>query len=75
VESILGHWAGDGSEWANFWLSVVTNLQARGVEDIFIASVDGLPGFKEAFNPSFHRPRFSAEIISDGQRMWFETER
>ena len=29
------------TEGANFWLSVVTDLQARGVQDIFIASVDG----------------------------------
>src|ERR671933_550898 len=38
---VLGHWVGDGGchpgEGANFWLSVVTDLQSRGVEDIFIA--------------------------------------
>ena len=33
------------AEGANFWLSVLTDLQARGVEDILIASVDGLKGF------------------------------
>ena len=32
---------------ANFWLSDLTDLQQRGVEDIFIASVDGLSGFPE----------------------------
>ena len=36
------------SEGANFWLSVLTDLQNRGVEDILIASVDGLTGFPEA---------------------------
>lgn len=36
------------SEGANFWLSVLTDLQNRGVEDILIASVDGLSGFPEA---------------------------
>src|SRR3712207_7276726 len=45
---VLGHWVGDGAEGANVWLSVVTDLQARGVEDIFLACVDGLTGFKEA---------------------------
>jgi putative transposase len=35
---VLGHWVGDGAEGANFWLSVVTDLQARGVRDIFLAS-------------------------------------
>jgi transposase-like protein len=45
---VLGHWVGDGAEGANFWLSVVTDLQNRGVKDIFIACMDGLTGFKDA---------------------------
>ena len=36
------------SEGANFWLSVLTDLQARGVQDILIAYVDGLKGFPDA---------------------------
>ena len=36
------------SEGANFWLSVLTDLNNRGLEDILIASVDGLKGFPEA---------------------------
>jgi transposase-like protein len=36
------------SEGANFWLSVLTDLQNRGVNDILIASVDGLTGFPDA---------------------------
>ncbi len=47
-EDVLGHWVADGEESANFWLSVLSDLQNRGVEDIFIASVDGLTGFSEA---------------------------
>ncbi len=57
---VLGHWVGDGAEGANFWLSVVTDLQARGVQDIFIACVDGLTGFKAAIQavfPSTHIQR------------------
>jgi len=50
---ILGHWIGDGGEGANFWLSVVTDLQNRGVEDIFIASIDGLAGFSDAIHAVF----------------------
>ena len=45
---VLGHWVGNGSESANFWLSVITDLQSRGVKDILIACMDGLTGFKEA---------------------------
>lgn len=36
------------SEGANFWLSVLTDLQARGVKDILIACIDNLKGFSEA---------------------------
>lgn len=50
---VLGHWVGDGAEGANFWLSVVTDLQARGVTDILLACVDGLTGFKAAIQAVF----------------------
>ena len=50
---ILGHWIGDGGEGANFWLSVISDLQTRGVEDLFIACVDGLAGFSEAIEAVF----------------------
>ncbi len=36
-----------------FWLQVLTDLQNRGVEDILIASVDGLKGFPDAINAIF----------------------
>jgi len=46
-KEVLGLYLSE-SEGANFWLSVLTDLQNRGVEDILIASVDGLTGFPEA---------------------------
>ncbi len=52
-KDVMGHWIGDGAEGANFWLGVVSDLQARGVEDIFIACIDGLAGFKEAIHAVF----------------------
>jgi transposase-like protein len=60
---VLGHWVGDGGEGANFWLSVVTDLQARGVEDIFIACIDGLTGFKEAIHAVFPHTQIQPCII------------
>ena len=60
---VLGHWVGDGAEGANFWLSVVTDLQTRGVEDIFIACIDGLTGFKEAIQAVFPRTHIQRCII------------
>jgi transposase-like protein len=60
---VLGHWVGDGAEGANFWLSVITDLQTRGVEDIFIASVDGLNGFSEAIHAVFPQTQVQRCII------------
>jgi len=51
-KEILGLYLNE-SEGAKFWLQVLTDLQNRGVEDILIASVDGLKGFPEAINAVF----------------------
>jgi len=60
---ILGHWIGDGAEGANFWLSVLTDLQNRGVADIFLACVDGLNGFSEAIGAVFPQTQVQRCII------------
>lgn len=60
---VLGHWVGDGAEGANFWLSVVTDLQGRGVQDVFIACIDGLNGFKDAIHAVFPRTQIQRCII------------
>lgn len=41
------------SEGANFWLSVLTDLQNRGIKDILIASIDNLVGFADAIESVF----------------------
>ncbi len=46
-KEVLGLWIAQ-TEGAKFWLQVVTELKTRGVQDIFIACVDGLKGFPEA---------------------------
>jgi putative transposase len=45
---ILGLWAGDGSEGARFWLSVLTEIKNRGVEDVRILVCDGLKGLPDS---------------------------
>jgi putative transposase len=60
---VLGHWVGDGSESANFWLSVITDLQSRGVKDILIACMDGLTGFKDAVLAVFPKTDIQRCII------------
>jgi putative transposase len=46
-KELLGLWVGE-AEGAKFWLSILTELKNRGVEDILIAAIDGLKGFPEA---------------------------
>lgn len=51
-KEVLGLYLSE-SEGANFWLGVLSDLQNRGIEDILIASVDGLTGFPEAIQTIF----------------------
>jgi len=51
-KELLGLWMAE-TEGAKFWLSVLTELQNRGLKDIFIAVVDGLTGFPEAINAAY----------------------
>ena len=48
------------SEGTNFWISVLTDLNNRGVKDILIASVDGLKGFSKVINTIF--PKTEAQL-------------
>lgn len=51
------------SERANFWLQVLTDLNNRTVEDILIASIDGLKGFPEAINTIFPKREIQLCIV------------
>jgi transposase-like protein len=51
-KEVLGLWLAE-NEGAKFWLSVLTELKQRGVQDIYIASMDGLKGLPEAVNAAF----------------------
>ena len=51
-KEVLGMWLGK-SESAAFWLSVLTDLKARGVEDILITATDNLSGFTQTIKNVF----------------------
>lgn len=51
-KDVLGLWI-EQTEGAKFWLNVVNELKARGVNDILIAVIDGLKGFPEAITSAF----------------------
>lgn len=72
-KEVLGLWLAQ-TEGAKFWLQVVTELRNRGVQDIFIACVDGLKGFPDAIESVFpkttvqlcivHMVRYSLNYVS-----------
>lgn len=82
-KEILGLYLGE-SEGAKFWLQVLTDLQNRGVQDILIASVDGLKGFPEAINSVFpdtevqlcivHQIRNSLKYVASKNQKQFANE-
>lgn len=77
AKEVLGMWVSE-NEGAKFWLQVVTELKNRGVQDIFIACVDGLKGFPEAIETVYpatqvqlcivHMVRNSLKYVSWKQR-------
>ena len=61
-KELLGMWLSE-NEGAKFWLSVLTELQNRGVKDILIACIDGLKGFPDAINTVFPGTRIQLCIV------------
>lgn len=61
-KELLGLYVSE-SEGARFWLGVLSDLQARGVEDILVASVDGLKGFPEAIASIFPHTRVQLCLV------------
>jgi transposase-like protein len=61
-KELLGLWLAE-TEGAKFWLSCLTDLKDRGVEDIFIVCVDGLSGLPEAIRAAFPRTKVQLCIV------------
>ena len=61
-KELLGMWLAE-TEGAKFWLSVLTELQNRGVKDILIACVDGLKGFPDAIYAVYPSTRIQLCIV------------
>lgn len=61
-KELLGMWISQ-NEGAKFWLSVLTELKNRGLNDIFIACVDGLTGFPEAIEAVYPRTQVQLCIV------------
>jgi putative transposase len=61
-KEVLGLWTAQ-NEGAKFWLQVLTELQNRGVKDIFIACVDGLKGFPEVIESVYPKAEVQTCIV------------
>jgi putative transposase len=61
-KELLGMWISE-NEGARFWLSILTELKNRGLEQILIACVDGLTGFPEAIEVEYPKAKVQLCII------------
>lgn len=61
-KDILGLYLSD-TEGAYFWLSVLNDLRARGIEDILMVSIDGLKGFPEAIAQVFPQTEIQLCVV------------
>ncbi len=61
-KEVLGLWI-EQTEGAKFWLRVMNELKNRGVNDVFIAVVDGLKGFPDAITATFPETQVQTCIV------------
>lgn len=62
MKDVLGIWIGE-SESSKFWMSVLVDIKNRGVEDILIASIDGLNGFEDAIKAVYPKTEIQRCIV------------
>jgi len=61
-KELLGMWLSQ-SEGAKFWLGILTELKNRGLQDVFIACVDGLTGFADAIEAVYPQAQVQLCIV------------
>jgi transposase-like protein len=61
-KELLGLWLAE-NEGAKFWLSCLTDLQSRGLKDIFVACIDGLSGFAEAVHAAYPQAKVQLCLV------------
>jgi transposase-like protein len=61
-KELLSMWISE-NEGTKFWLSVMTDLQNRGMKNMLIACVDGLKGFPDAINATFPKTKIQLCIV------------
>jgi putative transposase len=61
-KELLGLWLNE-TEGAKFWLACLTDLKSRGLNDLFIACVDGLTGFPEAIRVAYPQAKVQLCVV------------
>jgi transposase-like protein len=61
-KELIGLWLAE-SEGAKFWLQVLTDLKNRGLNDIFVACIDGLAGFPEAIRAAYPQTKIQLCVV------------
>ena len=61
-KDVLGLWMAE-SEGAKFWMSVLSELESRGVEDVLYVCMDGLPGLDDAVGAVFPQARTQRCVV------------
>ncbi len=61
-KEVLGLWLGK-NESASFWMSVLTDMKARGVMDILITATDNLNGFTDTIQAVFPRSKTQICVV------------
>ncbi|MGQ0535861.1 MAG: IS256 family transposase [Methanobacteriota archaeon] len=61
-KDVLGMWV-QATEGAKFWLSILEELKARGVQDVLVLCADGLTGLPEAVEAAFPKTIFQTCIV------------
>ncbi len=82
-KELLGFWI-NKTESSSFWLGVLNELKSRGLQDVFIFSVDGLSGIEKAINAAYpksdiqrcivHQIRNSLKYVSWKERKTLATD-
>lgn len=62
TKDVLGLWV-EQTEGARFWHRVMTELKARGVEDVLVALIDGLTGFPDAIHAVFPQAQVHTCVV------------
>ncbi|MCX4428933.1 IS256 family transposase [Streptomyces mirabilis] len=62
-KDVLGLWAGDEGEGAKTWMTVLSELRNRGVEDVCIVACDGLKGLPDAVTATWPKATVQTCVI------------